>query len=298
MSKRALLFPGQAAQFVGMGSHITALDATARSLMEEVDAILGYELSEIMYEGPEERLKETIYTQPAVYVHSYLVYHTHKSDMATAAVAGHSLGEITACVAAGVCSFEDGLRLVQIRAEAMQYACEQNPGTMAAILGMEDREVELLCDQVDGMVVPANYNCPGQLVISGSKAAILEAITLAKERGAKRALEISVGGAFHSPLMEPAVARFRDVIEDMTFSDATIPVYQNVDAQPVHKAQMIKDNLIAQITSPVRWTKSIQHMIADGIETFIEVGGKGKILMGMVRKISKEAVIEQWQEKN
>ncbi|MCL4114203.1 UNVERIFIED_CONTAM: hypothetical protein GTU68_031848 [Idotea baltica] len=279
-----------------MGSKITSAQARAKSLMDQADEILGYKLSSIMYEGPEERLKETIFTQPAVYVHSYLVYDANKASLAPVAVAGHSLGEITACVAAGVLSFEDGLKLVQVRAEAMQYACEKNPSTMAAILGLEDEVVEGVCDKVEGIVVAANYNCPGQLVISGSSEAIQEAIILAKEAGARRALEIPVGGAFHSPLMEPAVEKFTSVITEMDFKDANIPVYQNVNASAVQDAAIIKGNLIAQITSPVRWTKSIQQMITDGVDQFVEVGGRGKVLMGMVRKISREVETILWQE--
>jgi len=295
MSK-ALIFPGQAAQFVGMGSKITGSQDRAKSLMDQADEILGYQLSDIMYNGPEERLKETIYTQPAVFVHSYLVYDANKDSLQPVAVAGHSLGEITACVAAGVMSFEDGLKLVQVRAEAMQYACEKNPSTMAAILGLEDEVVESVCDKVDGIVVAANYNCPGQLVISGSNEAIQAAIELAKEAGARRALEIPVGGAFHSPLMEPAVEKFVAVINEMDFNNANIPVYQNVNASASQDAATIKENLIAQITSPVRWTKSIQQMIADGVDGFVEVGGRGKVLMGMVRKISREVETTLWQE--
>ncbi|MFT4568570.1 MAG: [acyl-carrier-protein] S-malonyltransferase [Saprospiraceae bacterium] len=293
---QALIFPGQAAQFVGMGSKITNLRSKAKALINQADDILGYKLSEIMYQGPEELLKETKYTQPAVFVHSYIVYDAHKDSLSPSAVAGHSLGEITACVAAGVMSYEDGLRLVQVRAEAMQYACEHNPSTMAAILGLEDGIVESICNNIEGTVVAANYNCPGQLVISGTSEAIHQAIVAAKEAGARRALEIPVGGAFHSPLMEPAVEKFKTVIEGMDFNDANIPVYQNVNAMATQDAESIKTNLIAQITSPVRWTKSIQEMISDGVGEFVEVGGKGKVLMGMVRKISREVEIRQWQE--
>ncbi len=295
MSK-ALLFPGQAAQFIGMGSTLSRHSEKARGILDTADDILGYRLSEIMHHGPEERLKETIYTQPAVFVHSYLVYQEHKKELDVNAVAGHSLGEITACVAAGVLGFEDGLKLVQARANAMQDACVSTPSTMAAILGMEDRVVEEICADIDDVVVPANYNCPGQLVISGSKTGIASAIEACKAAGARRALEIPVGGAFHSPIMEPAVEDFKIAIESMHFSDAEVAVYQNVDGLPHFDARQIKANLIQQITHPVLWTKTINNMIADGITHFVEVGGKGKVLMGMLRKISKEIDVELWKE--
>lgn len=293
--KTALLFPGQAAQFVGMGAKITASSASAQAMMNKADEILGYKLSEIMSEGPVEKLTETIYTQPAVYLHSMLVYEKHKGAIAPVAVAGHSLGEISACVAAGVMTFEDGLLLVRKRAEAMQRACEQNPSTMAAVLGMEDEKVEAICAEIDD-VVPANYNCPGQLVISGSKEGITAAIDKCKEAGAKRALEIAVGGAFHSPFMQPAMEEFKEVIMSIKMNDAIIPVYQNVDTKPHTTADEIRNNLISQVTSPVRWTSSINRMINDGTEHFIEVGGRGKILLGMLRKISREVGSELWQE--
>lgn len=293
--KTALLFPGQAAQFVGMGAKITASSASAQAMMNKADEILGYKLSEIMSEGPVEKLTETIYTQPSVYLHSMLVYEKHKGAIAPVAVAGHSLGEISACVAAGVMTFEDGLLLVRKRAEAMQRACEQNPSTMAAVLGMDDEKVEAICAGIDD-VVPANYNCPGQLVISGSKEGITAAIDKCKEAGAKRALEIAVGGAFHSPFMQPAMEEFKEVIMSIKMNDAIIPVYQNVDTKPHTTADDIRNNLISQVTSPVRWTSSINRMINDGTEHFIEVGGRGKILLGMLRKISREVGSELWQE--
>lgn len=291
----ALLFPGQAAQFVGMGAKIIEHNAEANRLLKQSDDILGYPLSKIMIEGPEDKLRETRYTQPAVYVHSMLVYFRDKDKELYSAVAGHSLGEISACVAAGVISYEDGLQLVQQRAEAMQRACEQNPGTMAAILGMEDERVEEICSKVDG-VVPANYNCPGQLVISGSKEGITEAVEVFKAEGARRAMEISVGGAFHSPLMEPAMEDFKAAITAIDMKDAQVPVYQNVDASPHTNAEEIRANLIKQVISPVGWTSSIQNMINDGFERYIEVGGKGRILLGMLRKISREIDSELWQE--
>lgn len=293
--KTALLFPGQAAQFVGMGAKISASSETAQTMMTHADNILGYKLSEIMAEGPAEKLTETIYTQPAVYLHSMLVYEQLKGSAEPTAVAGHSLGEITACVAAGVMTFEDGLLLVRKRAEAMQSACELNPSTMAAVLGMDDEKVEEICAGIDD-VVPANYNCPGQLVISGSKEGITKAIEKCKEAGAKRALEIAVGGAFHSPYMQPAMDDFKEAILSVEMKDASIPVYQNVDTKPHTTAGEIRENLINQVISPVRWTGSINRMITDGIENFIEVGGKGKILLGMLRKISREVGSELWQE--
>jgi len=293
---RVLLFPGQAAQFVGMGEKLVSEHDQAASLMKKADEVLGYALSKIMYEGPEERLKETIYTQPAVFVHSMLVYDTHKDTSApTVAVAGHSLGEISACVAAGVMSFEDGLRLVQKRAESMQQACELQPSTMAAVLGLEDTNVEDICEDIDG-VVPANYNCPGQIVISGTIDGINQAIEVCKEQGARRALQLSVGGAFHSPLMEPAMQSFKEAISAVIMKEAVVPVYQNVDAQPHTDPEVIRQNLIQQVTSPVRWTSSIQNMISDGHDQYVEVGGKGMILMGMLRKISRDISVDIWGE--
>jgi malonyl CoA-acyl carrier protein transacylase len=291
----ALLFPGQAAQFVGMGARMSATDKAAKELLDRADGILGYEISKIMAEGPEEDLKQTVYTQPAVYIHSMLVFNARGSDITYSAVAGHSLGEISACVAAGVMTFEDGLRLVQCRAEAMQEACDSQPGTMAAILGMEDEAVEDICEGIEG-VIPANYNCPGQIVISGTKEGIEQAIITCQEAGARRALEINVGGAFHSRLMEPAVAAFEKMIHGIDMKDASIPVYQNVDAKPHKDAATIRQNLINQVTSPVRWTRSMQNMISDQFDSFKEVGGKGKILMGMMRKISRDVTVEPWVE--
>lgn len=292
---KALLFPGQAAQFVGMGQKIVGASSKAKELIDEADDLLGYPLSQIMSEGPEEKLKETIYTQPAVYVHSMLVYEENKGKDEILAVAGHSLGEISACVAAGVLSFKDGLQLVQKRAEAMQKACELNPSTMAAVLGLEDNVVEDICSSIEG-VVPANYNCPGQLVISGTKEGITAAVDACKERGARRALEIPVGGAFHSPLMQPAMDDFKEAIMSLTLNDASIPVYQNVDAKAHTAAEEIRQNLIDQVIHPVRWTALIQKMASDNIAHYVEVGGKGNILKGMLRKISRELEVELWRE--
>ena len=290
-----LIFPGQAAQFVGMGRTIYGSDKDARKLIDRADEVLGYKLSEVMFDGPVELLTETKHTQPAVYLHSLVVYEKLKNKANPTGVAGHSLGEISACVAADVLSFEDGLKLVQKRAEAMQAACDANPGTMAAVLGLDDAIVEEICQEIDG-VVPANYNCPGQLVISGTKDGIAKAIEVCKEKGARRALEIAVGGAFHSPLMEPAMDTFKAAIEQMPMQDATIPVFQNVDAHPHTKAEEIKENLIKQVISPVRWTDCILSMKSEGIGSYIEVGGKGRILQGMLRKISRELEVTLWQE--
>ncbi len=291
---KAYLFAGQAAQFVGMGQSLTA---DYQKYFDQANDVMGFDLSKIMIEGPEEGLKETINTQPAVFLHSYLVWlKNHATHNEPNAVAGHSLGELTALVVAGVISFEDGLNLVKSRAEAMQMACEQNPSTMAAILGMDDALVEEICGSIDEVVVPANYNCPGQLVISGSKEGIDKAIEACKEGGARRALEISVGGAFHSPLMEPAVEKFKAAVNEVSFHNAAIPVYQNVVAEAVTDAQTIKQNIIDQVTSSVRWTQTIKNMMANDINHFVEIGGKGRILQGMVRKVSREVETEVWVE--
>lgn len=291
---QAYLFAGQAAQFVGMGEQL--YDAY-QGVFDQANEILGFDLTKVMLGGPEEALKQTINTQPAVFLHSYLVWSKYHADHPTpSALAGHSLGELTALVVGGVISFEDGLSLVRSRAEAMQSACEQNPSTMAAILGMEDEVVEKICADIPEVVVPANYNCPGQLVISGSKEGISKAITVCQEQGARRALEISVGGAFHSPLMDPAVEPFATAVEAISFNDAKIPIYQNVTAQAVTKGDEIKRNIIDQVTSPVKWTHTIQNMISDGIQQFVEIGGKGRILQGMVRKVSRDVETEVWKE--
>ncbi len=293
-NNQAYLFAGQAAQFVGMGEQ---LNAEYQEVFDKANDLLGFDLRKVMLEGPEEALKQTINTQPAVFLHSYLVWSKYHADHPVpSALAGHSLGELTALVVGGVISFEDGLSLVKSRAEAMQAACEQNPSTMAAILGMDDEVVEKICGDISEVVVPANYNCPGQLVISGSKEGIVKAIAVCQEQGARRALEISVGGAFHSPLMEPAVEPFASAVEAISFNDAKIPIYQNVTAQAVTSGDEIKRNIIDQVTSPVRWTQTIQNMIGDGIEQFVEIGGKGRILQGMVRKVSRDVETEVWKE--
>jgi len=293
-NNQAYLFAGQAAQFVGMGEQ---LNAEYSKVFDRANELLGFDLRTVMLQGPEEALKQTINTQPAVFLHSYLVWSKYHNDHPTpAALAGHSLGELTALIVGEVISFEDGLSLVKSRAEAMQSACEQNPSTMAAILGMQDEVVEKICADIPDIVVPANYNCPGQLVISGSKEGILKAIEVCQEQGARRALEISVGGAFHSPLMEPAVEPFATAVEAITFNNAQIPIFQNVTAQAVSNGDEIKRNIIKQVTSPVRWTQTIQNMITAGIEEFVEIGGKGRILQGMVRKVSRDVATAVWKE--
>lgn len=282
MSK-ALVFPGQGAQYVGMGQELYDSRKDIKDLMDSANDILGYDILSIMFSGADEDLKKTSVTQPAIFIHSIAAVKAINA-LGAQMVAGHSLGEFSALVANGVLSFEDGLRLVYERAQAMQDACDTNPSSMAAILGLEDALVEDICTQVDGIVVPANYNCPGQLVISGETAAVEKACGLLKEAGAKRALLLPVNGAFHSPLMQSAQDRLAAAIENTKFRKATIPVYQNITTSAVTDADEIKKNLIAQLTGPVKWTQSVQNMIKDGAELFVEVG-PGKTLQGLIKKI-------------
>ena len=286
---RAYVFPGQGSQFPGMGRDIYQGNEQSRHLMDTANAILGFAITDVMFEGTPDNLKQTKITQPAIFLHSVAlatVAHDFKPEM----VAGHSLGEFSALVANGSLSFEDGLKLVFKRARAMQKACELNPSTMAAIIGLDDHVVEEICDSIDEVVVPANYNSPGQLVISGSIKGIDLACEKMKEAGARRALPLPVGGAFHSPLMESAKEELATAIESTTFEKSTCPVYQNVTASASSDVTTIKNHLIDQLTSPVRWTQSVQNMVKDGATTFIECG-PGKILQGLVRKIHPEAEV-------
>lgn len=282
--KQAFVFPGQGAQFVGMGKGLYDENPQAKELFEKANEILGFRITDVMFEGTDEALKQTNVTQPAVFLHSviqFLCTPEYTPDM----VAGHSLGEFSALVANKTLTFEDGLKLVAKRAAAMQRACEINPSTMAAVLGLDDATVEKVCSEIEGeVVVAANYNCPGQLVISGSIAGIQDACEKMKAAGAKRALVLQVGGAFHSPLMAPAQEELQAAIEATTFSDPVCPVYQNVDAKPYTDAEDIKRNLIKQLTAPVRWTQTVKQMAADGATQFTEVG-PGNVLQGLVKKI-------------
>lgn len=286
---KAYVFPGQGAQFTGMGKDLYESSALAKELFEKANEILGFRITDIMFEGTAEELKETKVTQPAVFLHSVILAKTLGEDFKPEMVAGHSLGEFSALVANGTLSFEDGLKLVSQRALAMQKACEITPSTMAAVLGLADNIVEEVCASIDGIVVAANYNCPGQLVISGETTAVEKACEAMKAAGAKRALILPVGGAFHSPMMEPAREELAAAIEATTFSTPICPVYQNVTANAVSDANEIKKNLIIQLTAPVKWTQSVQQMIADGATLFTEVG-PGKVLAGLINKIDKEAV--------
>ena len=284
---KAYVFPGQGAQFTGMGKDLYENSPLAQELFEKANEILGFSITDIMFEGTAEELKETKVTQPAVFLHSVILAKTLGEDFKPEMVAGHSLGEFSALVANGTLSFEDGLKLVSQRALAMQKACEIKPSTMAAVLNLDDKIVEDICASIDGIVVAANYNCPGQLVISGEYKAVEEACEKMKEAGAKRALILPVGGAFHSPMMEPAREELAAAIEATTFSTPICPVYQNVTASAVSDPSEIKKNLIIQLTAPVKWTQSVNQMIADGATSFTEVG-PGKVLVGLVAKINKE----------
>ena len=283
---KAYIFPGQGAQFTGMGLDLYEKSTLAQELFEKANKILGFSITDIMFEGTAEDLKETKVTQPAIFLHSVILAKVLGDSFQPEMVAGHSLGELSALVANGVLSFEDGLKLVSKRALAMQKACELAPSTMAAIIGLEDNLVEEVCDAIDGIVVAANYNCPGQLVISGEIEAVEKGCDILKEKGAKMAVMLPVGGAFHSPMMEPAREELAAAIEATTFSKPTCAVYQNVTASAVTDPDEIKKNLMLQLTAPVKWTQSIQAMIADGATEFIEVG-PGKVLQGLMRKIDR-----------
>ncbi|MDE1206349.1 MULTISPECIES: ACP S-malonyltransferase [Tenacibaculum] len=283
---KAYIFPGQGAQFTGMGLDLYENSPLAQELFEKANNILGFSITDVMFEGTAEELKQTKVTQPAIFLHSVILAKVLGDDFKPEMVAGHSLGELSALVANGVLSFEDGLKLVSKRALAMQKACEIQPSTMAAVLGLEDAVVEEVCASIDGVVVAANYNCPGQLVISGEVEAVEKACEVLKEKGAKRALLLPVGGAFHSPMMEPAREELAAAIEETTFNEPICPVYQNVVAKAVTNPAEIKENLIAQLTAPVRWTQCVQAMIADGGAEFVEVG-PGKVLQGLMRKIDR-----------
>lgn len=293
--KKAYVFPGQGSQFPGMAKDLYESNETAREMLEKANEILGFRITDIMFEGTADDLKQTKVTQPAIFLHSVIMAKC-LPDFAPDMVAGHSLGEFSALVASGAMDFEEGLRLVSIRAQAMQKACEANPGAMAAVLALPTEKIEDICSGCDGIVVAANYNCDGQVVISGEREAVEAACVKMKEAGAKRALPLSVGGAFHSPLMEPARAELAEGIEKAVFSTPSCPVYQNVTGEPTSDPAVIKANLLAQLTAPVRWTQSVKNMIADGAGHFTEIG-PGKVLQGLVSKIAEGNVtVEGYQE--
>ena len=291
---KAFVFPGQGAQFVGMGKDLYEQSAEAKEMFEKANEILGFRITDLMFDGTEEDLKQTKVTQPAVFLHSVILSKVIGDEFKPDMVAGHSLGELSALTAAGALSFEDGLRLVSARARAMQKACEAKPSTMAAIIALPDEKVEEICAATEGVVVAANYNCPGQIVISGEIEAINKACEAAKAAGAKRALPLKVGGAFHSPLMEPARQELAEAIAATEFHAPVCPVYQNVDALPHTDPAEIKANLIAQLTAPVRWTQTVRNMIADGATEFVELG-PGKVLQGLVAKIDPSVAVSGMQ---
>lgn len=286
---KVYVFPGQGAQFSGMGKELYEQNAEAKAMFERANEILGFRITDIMFEGTAEKLKQTKVTQPAVFLHSVIL--AKVLGVEPSAVAGHSLGEFSALVVSGTLSFEEGLQLVAKRAMAMQMACEMEQGTMAAVLALPDSTIEEVCDGIEGVVVAANYNCPGQLVISGAVDAVNEACEKLKEAGARRALVLPVGGAFHSPLMEPARKELAEAIENADFKTPVCPIYQNVDAKPHTSPEEIKANLIAQLTAPVRWTQIIEQMTADGFDSYVELG-PGTVLQGLIRKISPSAEVE------
>jgi [acyl-carrier-protein] S-malonyltransferase len=292
---KAYVFPGQGAQFTGMGKDLYDRSPQAKKMFEEANDILGFSISEIMFTGSEDQLKQTKVTQPAIFLHSTILCALLGDSFKPEMVAGHSLGEFSALVANRTLSFKDGLILVSKRASAMQKACERNPSTMAAILGLDDEVVENVCSKIMDLVVPANYNSPGQIVISGSNEGIDKAIEILKAKGAKRAIKLAVGGAFHSPLMEPAREELEEAIRSVKFNEPICPVYQNVNATQSSDPEVIKTNLVFQLTSPVRWTQSVINMINDGAKSFTEVG-PGNVLQGLIKKVNKEMITESAEE--
>ncbi len=289
---KAYVFPGQGSQHEGMGKELYDHSEAAQSLFEQANEILGFRITDTMFNGTEEELKQTKVTQPSIFIHSCAIAHAYRDQFNPGMTAGHSLGEFSALTATGALNFEDGLKLVAQRANAMQKACEAQPSTMAAIMGLEDAVVEEVCQSIENTVVPANYNSTGQIVISGTNEGVDQACELLKEKGAKRAVTLNVGGAFHSPLMEPARQELEKALQETHFGEPTCPIYQNATAQPNTDPQVIKQNLIDQLTAPVKWTQSIQKMMEDEAENFTEVG-PGKVLASLIKKIDRQAVIEK-----